>query len=863
VRHTDDPSDRRFPPIDVEPSSPARRAGLLKRQRKAEEKPRANGDGGYLPMPWDGARRIENERKRYRQAQRLHRELFPDYDAGWRRPSETTTKRVWGLVASDVTLTTGWLSSSIERQALVVALDAAIQAGQDGRLLTHNLVFDAVAAAWSDNYRAAIKRGSARVSYEMSEATLTGAWRDLKREEIDLARIIKIAQHGCGLYKVEQGHDDKYTVKLTGSTEQQRQQLLNIVANDSATGGTYRRRTSLRRLRLPDADDTDALEALAAEPEQEGAYDEADEWSEATNDATTRKVVAGVAYNVAVPGERSLKIIHQLESARLYLNARAVKDEHNRLIDLADEGAVEAYKKYSVDITKSTAKRERVVIDAGTLQPRKGYFPSALELELRKLGRRPDEAVLDEIKALQKKYNRLEGQVRQLGAVVGQIDEIEKARGVDEQGEIAISTRYTKLVNRRYQALDFWPTEVSGKDKRQTLMGQFPVTRGRRGLMFRADASAKPNTGNVVADLLGDERQELYGFDVSGSQIAIFSVLLGLRPLEDALRQQSFKELASRRAWKRDSDPSDLFKLPDGHDYDRNGDDRLKEALKSATMTYLYGSPIAMVVERLKAKPDEFGRGLGTARNLGYFLNDTELQLDQIKRRWMKACARIARLAHQYDDYAGVTFTDPFDVMPVRWNPVRWTLEPVAGSGGVRIRAKVPLAETRIGAIDKRGRKCKRSVWIAVDPDQQLRPGYNGDPPVDRHKLSTSFGACFIHTLDAAFCGLVLEQLRDVPGVVAIHDAFLGPQDASGKIRAAIKKAGELWFEKLGGVYDDLERLLGECRPPTRGPRKGRCCDHCGRWIQKLRGMWKRRMEGRDFPDFRVGKVQPYDLPQI
>jgi hypothetical protein len=121
---------------------------------------KARSDGLYLPMPWTGARRIEAERREYLERQRLHCELFPDYNAGFRRPSVETTSRVRVLLGNRV----GPELAEVEQQALVAALDAALQAGEDGRLLTHNLVFDAVAAGWSDHYREALERGPGRIS---------------------------------------------------------------------------------------------------------------------------------------------------------------------------------------------------------------------------------------------------------------------------------------------------------------------------------------------------------------------------------------------------------------------------------------------------------------------------------------------------------------------------------------------------------------------------------------------------------------------------------------------------------------------------------------------------------------------------
>jgi hypothetical protein len=90
--------------------------------------PTVNADGTYLPMPWTGARRIENERLLYREHQRMHHEKFPEYAAGWRQPSETTVSRVWKLVRRTITGAVDALSPT-ERAALVVALDAAFDCG--------------------------------------------------------------------------------------------------------------------------------------------------------------------------------------------------------------------------------------------------------------------------------------------------------------------------------------------------------------------------------------------------------------------------------------------------------------------------------------------------------------------------------------------------------------------------------------------------------------------------------------------------------------------------------------------------------------------------------------------------------------
>jgi hypothetical protein len=818
--------------------------------------PEANGDGTYLPMPWNGARRIERERLLYQEHQRLHHAQVGNYAAGWRRPSETTAARVWELVGHKAQQTAGRSLSAGEKQAFVVVLDAAIQAGHDGRLLTHNLVFDAVAAAWSDHYRAARERGPARVSWEMSADTLKGAWRDVSRNGIALGTLIHVAQNGCGLYTVTKGRDDKYKVKLTDGTQDVREKFLEIIAADGSTGGTYQRRGSMRRLRLaadPDLED----DTLLDEPAED------DDLS--IEDATTRKVIAEVAYNVATPGARSMSVIRRLEATRLYLNAAAVEEEHTRLMDKAEAVFVEAYEKHNgVDLEKSTATAERTVIDAGTGKPRKAHWRSEWERHVReKLGRRPDPVQLRRVIALGRKYDKLIGPARQFGAIVEQVREATKAGRVDEYGTLKTRTRYAKLSNRRFQALDFWMTEVSGKQPITKIvnLGRAGVASGRdddndgpdievestettfqRGRLFSVAASTSAEERRQefrrrertwphadVNDSHLDDRQDLVGFDVSGSQVQIYAFLLGLDKLEAQLKWQPYKEIAAVRAWDKHRDPRDTFKLPDD-DYEGAGDPRLREAVKKATMTWLYGSPPAMIAERLAENPDEFGAGLGTPRNLALFLRDSKLQLDQITNRWKRACNKIVTRAWNADKYAGVTFTDPFDNALVRWNPVRWAAGRAAGSDKVRVYAKVPAGEKNEA----------------------------GDFPVYRHRLHTAFGPCFIHTLDSMFCGFVIERLwyLGVTAVVAIHDAWYVPADAEAKLRDAVEAAGRPWYEALGGVYDDLERLLGTCTPPTRGKGKGKCCGYCGNWIQELREKWKARVEAGDWPVFQVGAVQ-------
>jgi hypothetical protein len=784
----------------------------------------------HLPMPLTGARRIEGERLVYREAQRLHYAKHPDYSRGWHRPSDTTVARALKLIGSD--LKVAHLSAT-DQQALFVALCAAIQAGEDGRILSHNLIFDALAAEWSDWYRAAIEHGPARVSWEMCEATLKAAWRDLGRNEIDMAKMLHLAQDGCGLYKTKRGRDGRYTVELTGATEGLRKQFLGILKEDAAHGGTYQRRGSWPRLRR------------------------VDERGETTTDTTTtKKVVAEFAYNIAVPGERSLAVIRHLEGARLYVTAERIESEYDWLMNQAEDVFLKAHE-LGIDVTQSATKVRIRVKDAGTGETRAGAT-SAWKRHLGDVLSRKPKLEQAELKqkaiSLAKEYDRYIGQAHQLRGPMLQLLDLVRAGKLGRDEEVAIRTRYAKLSNRRFQARDFWFSEVSGKAATETaepidlqhyedddgneIEVETDRVASRRGRLFRVPASRPADEREWIAkhwsdpDYAGmptDDIQDLVGVDVSGSQIQIYAVLLGLQKLEAALRKNRAKAIFAGRAWAKHKDPRDPFELPDN--YTGPQDERLQSAMKQAVMEAMYDAKPGLIAERLE---DE-GLGLGTAANLSRFLEDRELGLDVIATRWKPAMRKIAARAHHTDAFAGITFTDPFDGTAMRWNPIKWEVPQdrrIAGTDDVRISAKVPTSADKNNA---------------------------GALRVSKEKLASMVGPSFIHTLDSMFCGYVVEELAElgVRDVVAVHDAWYVAADAAGKLRPAIKAASVKWFERLDAVYDELERLLGICTPPTRGKNKGRCCSHCGNWIKELRAAWQTRINAQKYPNFDVGDASP------
>jgi len=125
-----------------------------------------------------------------------------------------------------------WRVSGTAQQALVVALDAAVLAGEDGRMLTTNLVFDTLAARWSQTYHEARKKGPARVSWEMHTDVLNASLQDLRRHGLTLIRLselLALVHHGCGLYRTKHSPKRGYTVELTDKTEELRAEFIEIL----------------------------------------------------------------------------------------------------------------------------------------------------------------------------------------------------------------------------------------------------------------------------------------------------------------------------------------------------------------------------------------------------------------------------------------------------------------------------------------------------------------------------------------------------------------------------------------------------------------------------------------------------------
>lgn len=325
----------------------------------------------YLPMPWARARRLESDWREYRERRRRHLEAHPDYDRGWHRPTEDTARRIWKLVADPMDLKIGDLLPRNKKlvpdegedlglrvmQALVVALDAAVAAGERGGLksddddelksrgmLTFNGVAESLAQRWSDNYRVALETTPSLRN--MPRQTVEVIRRDLKLNGLDCSAIWNAVRNGVpGIYETRRIPERGYVVTVEWGSQMLAK--FDLIVNADAN---YRRYDRPNRILL----------ASAPEPRLRVA----------------KKVAGGRAYQIAEPGPRAREVIQWLQSTTLWLDTAAVKDDVAKL-----ESSLDGDKKSRSHVNSGQALRSQIAriegaggVDAdGFIEIRSGF----------------------------------------------------------------------------------------------------------------------------------------------------------------------------------------------------------------------------------------------------------------------------------------------------------------------------------------------------------------------------------------------------------------------------------------------------------------------------------------------------------
>jgi hypothetical protein len=404
---------------------------------------------------------------------------------------------------------------------------------------------------------------------------------------------------------------------------------------------------------------------------------------------------------------------------------------------------------------------------------------------------------------------------------------------VPVRGFVEIKSRFFRALNRRFHAADFWPEHVSAEQRERWFVaeeidGHFLVIDDERDRFIE------------VGDYYPNKFVER---DISSSQTQILAVFLNEPDLE-ALAcdpKKKFKVWLANQLWSLHERENVLAPGYKGSD-----DDRLIAFIKELWMRRNYGGKFSQTVRDL-AKPgmiptygpgwnvDVFKTG-GVNRAERYWqrflasLPEWERTVD----KFLAACQYIGREADW--DY-GIRFDDPLDGAEVQWNPIRLATDRVP-TGKRHIEVLRPGVTIRRRDAD--GRVHRKFHWV--------------DPYVDNAKLANRVAPCVVHTIDAFFNALVLEDLhaKGVANVVAVHDSWFIPDfhhqydpddyeasfpaDTAAFLESCITRAGRPWLEGIGSVY-------GWFVDATRGtPYR--------RFARELRRVWYKRVAEERWPNF-------------
>jgi hypothetical protein len=474
----------------------------------------------------------------------------------------------------------------------------------------------------------------ARTSWDMTEDTVRKARREMLEIGVDLARIwAAIRDSVPGLY----------TVRSVGGPGHTRGRRVRMARGARKTwheiiAGDTEYRSPRPRIRLLLARETTPKLKIAQGVAGERVYDRMD------------------------VGERTKRVIALLERTRLFLWVDAVKNDRD---DLKRQVSAHPWRR----MYRAWIKRaKRNISDPQTFQAERKRFTSQHQMEKRE-------------------YLSLSGRESQVAAIWRQIRA--HSRDIDADGFLEIKTAYYKTRNRRFQPRHVWPTEVSSKEDP-------PLIVEKDGRTIRAVFSPR---GRWFAVRTFRERRpvvlgQLVGADASASMAQILAVVLGWREAERVLSAESFKD-GLVEALPLVAAAEHSFVPPSGTSK------QLRKGVGVLT-NIPYGASYAAMAKKLRDDPAAYGENWGRAENLKAFIergaaHDRRVKiLADMRSEYLDTCRALVRVAASRDVYAGVTFTDPFDGVEVRWHPPgRRTRE--LGNQGLPLYVSEPVGVLRNG----------------------------------------------------------------------------------------------------------------------------------------------------------------------
>jgi hypothetical protein len=810
------------------------------------------------------------ELEEWKERHRRQRDCVPGYEGAFGRPSRTAAKRLCRLLRecgeelsvvyadTRLRLTTDerrvWNESA--EAALVIGMYTFLQGGAGKHRITFTKFVDALAEKFSDHHARAHTIAPS-LSF-MRVKTVKDVGRDLLLAGVSVSRIWKaLIRYGKNpafpLYRLSVvatgGEKAYYVTPCTGSRVYER--FLRWIIEDKSFAGRTTRRHLLRLVKgSPSSSDR----------RHPVAYDVCSEWK----------------YNIVELTERSEKLLQIQEAVRLVFDVKTFKRDFVERQRQAATVRRLIQKKYGIDPAQfSNAPRKHTFRGKHIRRRRTTWserdeevffraietalkFPYSL-LKLRPAfmthgvtARRRVSFARTTIKRFQawltRKKRRIDArllptnQKEKLAAgqraadwgdrVAVDLNEYDKhvlfqktfARIYEQvrtiNSKLLVTCRFGRMMNRRFKALDFWPTYVSSKGP----TGQLPELAGTIDQKVLPERSMEayrtrwfkafdPNSNNAIA---------LAGRDISSSQMQILALFAGDRGLEASTTdaKRSFKESLAKKAWEWNRTLTEpLFRSMAGikpyYAQSETGkpDQRLEELVKELIMRVSYGSDPKTVEIDQRKDPGRFGPA---------WINDGAQRFWELLCKehpvignYLELCQRLATSVERHQRYVGFKVTDPSDGAAVCWNPIKIN----------KMKIKVDDGHALI--------------WVPAEgPDARKRY------PVHTPALKTKIAPCLIQLLDAYYSALVMTKLRKfgVKTFVGIHDCWLVPQDKLDVLNKAMKDAAHDWYRGLNSIYNDLA-------PYCRFDRRLR--DFLGH----ARRVWKQRIRSGQLPAFRSKEV--------
>ena len=515
-----------------------------------------------------------------------------------------------------------------------------------------------------------------------------------------------------------------------------------------------------------------------------------------------QKVVAEVPYNTAETGHGSARVFALMNAVRLQVDVDEVRRDYE-----AARRERQAIRLRLRERRVDPAQKHRITKWVEGRGLRRWTSGRDRQIGMKSVGEQ------EAIRADVQDYDRASALEALLHPVLLQLE--------SQETPVLIKTGTQRAVNRRWHPTTFWPVGVSGKPS----IWDEPGAPSMRGRWFR--------------DRYG---VEFVGMDISSSVTQVVASLTGARRLETLTSRPGFNRRLAKVVWKlheKTLGPAGLLK----NGYTGPDDTRLRESVKNLWMTTHYGSTPWAVVHAQGEKPRTYGPGYGpvaAARLLKRLPGSRDMAL------FKKMCRALAAVAFDRDPSGGVSFIDPLDGILFRWNTTSCRDEAISCGGG-RIMIETPGQwAKRVQGGWKRGQVFNRNgtkSWVNGTPNDA------GRYRVDAKKLRKQIAPMLVHSLDALFSGLVVEELakRRVRDFFAAHDAWYVPRTVEGRpglelLRKAIEAASVVWYQSLWSVFDRLDYYLAG--HATAGP-----------YVQKMRATWETRVKTEDWPSFAAAPV--------